>query len=87
MRVRGMPTVARTSRTTVNAMIIPRNQRDVAIHAVFWSGQSILTPGGPSAMSRAKSISSPVAAPARPAPSGGSGPPPPQSRARWSGNA
>ena len=47
----------------MNAMIIPRNQREVAVHAVFWSGQSILTPGGPSAMSRAKWISSPVAAP------------------------
>ena len=64
MRVRGMPTVVRTRRTTMNAMIMARNQREVAVHAVFWSGQSILTPGGPSAMSRAKWISSPVAAPA-----------------------
>ena len=62
--MRGMPVVARTSRTTVNTMIMAQNHRALAVQAVFESGQSILTPGGPSAISRAKWISRPTAAPA-----------------------
>lgn len=38
---------------TVKAMIIPGNHQKLAVHAMFWSGQSILTPAGPSAMSLA----------------------------------
>ena len=59
-----MPALASTSWAAVNAMIIPRNHRKPAVHAVSCSGQSILTPGGASAMSRAKWIKSPVTTPA-----------------------
>ena len=62
--MRGMPRVTRVSRTTVNTMIMAQNHRALAVQAVSESGQSIRTPGGPSAMSRAKWISSPAAAPA-----------------------
>ena len=40
-------------------MIIPRNHQKPAVHAVSCSGQSILIPGGPSAISRAKWIKKP----------------------------
>ena len=63
-RAREKQAVTRTRRTTANAMIIPRNQPKLAVQAVFYRGQSILTPRGPSAMSRAKWMSSPVATPA-----------------------
>jgi hypothetical protein len=37
---------------TVNVTVIARNHPKLAVQAVFERGQSILTPGGPSAMSR-----------------------------------
>ena len=69
MRLRGIPVVMKISRTAVNVMIMARNHQKPAVHAVSRIGQSIRTPGGPSAMSRAKWISSPATHPAvRPVP-------------------